>query len=76
VAIELSDELIQLQRAANAARERATAGTYSSEAWQPWLDAVEKVQAAFVGHAAATGQDRYQVEMATKLAARQPVDEA
>lgn len=74
MAIELSGELVQLQRAANAAREKATAGPYSSEAWQPWLDAVEAVQAAFVEYAAATGQDRYQVEMATKLAARQPTE--
>ena len=71
MAIELTDELIQLQRAANAAREKATAGPYTSEAWQPWMDAVEKVQAAFVEYAAKTGQDRYQVEMAVKLAARQ-----
>jgi hypothetical protein len=74
VAIELSDELIQLQRAANAARERATAGPYTSEAWRPWLDAVEKVQAAVVEYAATTGQDRYEVEMAVKRAAREAVE--
>lgn len=71
MAIELNDELIHLQRAANAAREKATAGVYSTEAWQPWRDAVEAVQAAVVEHAAATGQNRYEVEMAVKLAARE-----
>lgn len=71
MAIELSDELIQLQRAANQAREKATAGLYSAEAWQPWLDAAEAVQAAVVEYAATTGQNRYQVEMAVKLAARE-----
>lgn len=70
MAIELTDELIQLQRAANAAREQAAAGPYSAEAWRPWLDAVEAVQAAVVEHARATGQSRYEVEMAVKQAAR------
>ncbi|MFI5985020.1 hypothetical protein ACIBEA_29660 [Streptomyces sp. NPDC051555] len=69
--IELTDELIQLQRAANEARETATAGTYSVEAWQPWHDAVDASQAAITAHAAATGQNRYEVEMATKKAARE-----
>lgn len=74
MAIELSDELIQLQCAANEAREKATAGPYSAEAWRPWLDAVEAVQAAVVEHAKATGQNRYQVEMAVKLATREPAE--
>lgn len=72
MAIELSDELIQLQRAANAAREAATAGPYTSEAWGPWREAAERVQAAVTEYAARTGQNRYQVEMAVKLAAGKP----
>lgn len=71
MAIELSDELIRLQRAANAARKTATASAYSADGWQPWRDAVEAVQAAVVEHAKATGQNRYEVEMAVKLAARE-----
>lgn len=71
MAIELTDELIRLQRAANAAQEQATAGPYSAAAWRPWLDAAEAVQAAVVEHAKETGQNRYEVEMAVKLAARQ-----
>jgi hypothetical protein len=69
--IELTDELIQLQRAANAAQEQATAGTYSAEAWRPWSDAVDVAQAAVTKHAAATAQNRYEVEMAVKKAARE-----
>ncbi|MET9467817.1 hypothetical protein ABZY44_24040 [Streptomyces sp. NPDC006544] len=68
MAIEPSDELIQLQRAANAAREAALAGEYSAEAWR---DAADTVQAAVTEHAAATGQNRYEVEMAVKKAARE-----
>lgn len=71
--IELTDELIQLQRAANTAREQATVGAYSAEAWQPWSDAVDVVQAAVTEHAKATGQNRYEVEMAVKKAAREAV---
>lgn len=74
MAIELSDELIQLQRAANQARAAAMTGTYSAAAWRPWLDAVEAVQAAVVEYAAATGQGRYEVEMAVKLAAKEPAE--
>lgn len=70
MAIELTDELIQLQRAANTARETATAGAYSAEAWRPWSDAVDAVQAAVTEHAKATGQNRYEVEQAAKAAAR------
>jgi hypothetical protein len=72
VAIELTDELIQLQRATNAAREAATAGPYSAEAWRPWLEAAEAVQDAVTEHAAATGQDRHKVEAAVKTAAKPP----
>lgn len=71
MAIELTDDLIRLQRAANAAREAATSGPYSAEAWRPWLEAAEAVQTAVAEHANATGQNRYEVEMAVKLAARE-----
>ena len=66
MAIELSDELIQLQRAAVEAREMATAGAYSAEAWRPWLEAANQLQAAVTAHAEATGQNRYDVETTLK----------
>lgn len=71
MAIELPDELIQLQRAAVAARGKAVKEGYSPEAWRPWLDAAEKVQAAVTAWAEATGASRYEVEMAVKKAGRE-----
>ncbi|MFD4912877.1 hypothetical protein ACFWNR_06595 [Streptomyces virginiae] len=71
MAIELTDELLTLQRAANAARERALAGAYSREAWRPWLEAADALQAAVTEHAKATEQDRHKLEKAVKDAARQ-----
>ncbi|MFF4232390.1 hypothetical protein [Streptomyces sp. NPDC001820] len=52
------DELIELQRAANRAREEATEHGYgySSEAWRPWLDAAEALTAAITAHAAARAE--------------------
>ena len=72
MAIELSDELIQLQRAAVEARETATAGAYSAEAWRPWLEAADQLQAAVTAHANATGQNRYDVETALKRTVLHP----
>lgn len=72
MAIELSDELLRLQRAAVEARETATAGTYNAEAWRPWLEAADALQAAVTEHAATTGQNRYDVETALKKAVLHP----
>lgn len=70
--IEIPDDLLRLQRAANTAHREATAGGYSPEAWRPWLDASEKVQRAITEHAAATaGVARYELEMAVKQAVRE-----
>ncbi|MFG2976272.1 hypothetical protein ACGFYY_25230 [Streptomyces sp. NPDC048331] len=74
MAIEPSPELIDLQRAANAARVQSLAGPYSREAWRPWLEAAEAVQAAVTEHAKAAGEDRYKVEVAVKNAAREPAE--
>ncbi|MCX5176689.1 hypothetical protein [Streptomyces virginiae] len=74
MAIEPTDELIELQRAANRAREKALAGVYSREAWRPWLEAADALQAAVTEHATAAGQDRHKVEQAAKDAVREPVD--
>ncbi|MFI8360738.1 hypothetical protein ACIGD1_11320 [Streptomyces sp. NPDC085612] len=70
MAIELTDELIQLRRAADEARARATAGPYSAAAWRPWMEAAEAVQVAVTEHAAATGQNRFEVEKALVTAAK------
>jgi hypothetical protein len=73
---EIPDDLLDLQRAANAAQREATSGGYSPEAWRPWLEASEAVQLAVTEHAAATaGVRRDELEMAVKAAARE-ADEA
>ncbi|MFF3324992.1 hypothetical protein [Streptomyces sp. NPDC002889] len=74
MAIELTDELLELQRAADAARDQATGAGYSPRAWRPWQDAAAAVQAAVTAHAAATGLNRYEVEQALKAAVRQPAE--
>ncbi|MFE9398694.1 hypothetical protein [Streptomyces flavidovirens] len=71
MAIELTDDLIQLQRAAAVAYDEAMRQAYTPETWAPWLEASEAVQAAVTAHAEATGQNRYEVEMALKLAVRE-----
>lgn len=70
MAIELTDDLIELQRAANTARDAALAVPYTSEGWQPWRDAAATVQVAVAEYAAATGQPRHEVEQAVKNAAK------
>jgi ABC-type taurine transport system ATPase subunit len=75
VAIKLSDELIELERRAVAAAEAARGVPYSTEAWRPWLDAAEAVQAAVTAHAAATGQNRFEVEAELKRIVRHPEPE-
>jgi hypothetical protein len=62
VAIELSDELIKLEEAAWA-EIQAKALT---------VDTAAAVQAAITAHAEATGQSRYDVEMAVKKRVRNP----
>lgn len=67
MAIEPPDHLIQLQRAAVQAQQEAVAAGYSVEAWRPWLEAAEAVQAAVTAHATATtGLNRYELEMSVK----------
>ncbi|MEW1724338.1 hypothetical protein [Streptomyces sp. NPDC093109] len=69
--VEIPESLIQLQRTANAARREATRGNYSTEAWQPWLDAADVLQRAVTDHAAAAAVSRYELEMAVKKTARE-----
>lgn len=73
MAIEPTDELVELQRAANAARVQALTGPYSRGAWRPWLEAADALQAAVTEHAKAVGEDRHKLEKAVKDAAREPV---
>nr|WTA00189.1 hypothetical protein OH820_35140 [Streptomyces sp. NBC_00857] len=73
--ISVPESLVDRQRAANAVRREATRGEYSAQAWKPWLDAAMAVQQGITEHAAASGENRVDVEMATKLAARE-ADEA
>lgn len=72
VAIEPTDELIQLQRAAIDAQNAVTSGTPPDGAWETWRVAAAKFQAAITAHAAATGQNRVEVEMAVKKAVLHP----
>jgi len=66
VAIELTDELIQLERAAWAEQQenRLTVATAAA------------VQAAVTAHAQATGQNRYEVERELKRRVRHPEPDA
>ncbi|MEU1071963.1 MULTISPECIES: hypothetical protein [unclassified Streptomyces] len=65
-------QLCELKRAVEAARESATAGPYSAEAWRPWVDAAETFQRAVTEHATAHGLNRYDVEAAVKKAVLHP----
>ncbi|MFJ2676420.1 hypothetical protein [Streptomyces sp. NPDC087525] len=73
--LEIPEDLLRLQRAANAARREATREDYSPEAWRPWVEAAAVVQNAVAEHAAAAGVNRYELEMVVKRAARE-ADEA
>ncbi|MFE4336085.1 hypothetical protein ACFRQM_44035 [Streptomyces sp. NPDC056831] len=72
MAIEPTDELIQLQRAAVDAQKTAMSASPPEGAWTAWRKAAERVQAAITEHAAATGENRVDVEMAVKKAVRHP----
>lgn len=70
--IKLSDELIELMRAAEAEREKALSAPYSVEGWAPWQAAAETFQAAVTAHAEVTGQNRSDVEAAVKKVVLHP----
>lgn len=65
MAIELTDELIELERAAWAEQQenRLT------------VETAARVQAAITAHAAATGQSRYEVERELKRVVRHPSED-
>lgn len=72
MAIELPEDLIELERKAVAEQQKAHAGPYTEEAWAPWREAAEKFQAALTVQAKEAGVSRYELEMAVKMAVRHP----
>lgn len=71
MAIELTDELCQLQRASDAAHEAVRADP-TPEAWAAWRDAAGAAQAAVTAYADEAGEPRNKVEAAVKKAVRHP----
>ncbi|MFD7066063.1 hypothetical protein ACFV97_02380 [Streptomyces sp. NPDC059913] len=65
MAIELTDELVELERAAWAEQQENRLTVETAQA----------VQAAITAHAEATGQNRYEVERALKKAVRHPAED-
>lgn len=74
MAIEIPESLIEQLRAVEAVRTKALAAPYSSETWQPWLDASAKFQAAVTSHAETAELNRYELEKAVKVAALHPAE--
>lgn len=73
-ALNVPNELFDLQRASDAARE-GLAGLEGDEwgtQWRSWREAAERVHAAITDHAVAGGLSRYEVEVAVKKAVRHP----
>jgi hypothetical protein len=75
VAIELTDELIRLQRASDAAHA-AVRDDPTPEAWAAWRERAGEVQAAVTAYAAEIGEPRNQVEAAVKKAVRHSATKA
>ncbi|WP_078852843.1 hypothetical protein [Streptomyces sp. NRRL S-1824] len=72
MAIELPEELIDLERKAVEEQKKAHGQPYTEERWAPWRDAAAAFQAALTEHAEATGVSRYELEMAVKKAVLHP----
>jgi len=70
VAIELPDELLQLEQAAIDAQVAATAPSPPEGAWTAWHEASIAAQVAITDHAAAINANRLEVEMAVRKAVR------
>jgi len=71
VAIELTDELIRLQQASDAAHA-AVREDPSSEAWAAWRERAGEVQAAVTLYAKEIGEPRNKVEAEVKKRVRNP----
>ncbi|MFE9949263.1 hypothetical protein ACFYRJ_17230 [Streptomyces sp. NPDC005531] len=72
MAIDIPEDLIELERVAVAEQRKAHGKPYTPEDWEPWRRAAEKFQAALTAHAEATGVSRYELEMAVKKAVLHP----
>jgi hypothetical protein len=75
--VDLPDDLINLERAAEEARARMaglTGAEYDAQ-WKAWRDASAAVQAAITVHATETGENRMGVEMAVKKAVRHETED-
>lgn len=71
MAIELTDELIQLQRAADEAHEAVRADP-TPDAWAVWRDRAGEAQAAVTAYATEIGEPRNRVEAELKKQVRHP----
>ncbi|GAA3384540.1 hypothetical protein [Streptomyces racemochromogenes] len=69
MAIELTNDLIQLQRTSDAAHEAVRADP-TPEAWAAWREAAGAAQAAVTAYAKEIGEPRNKVEAAVKKVVR------
>ncbi|MFI5635463.1 hypothetical protein ACIA8E_40230 [Streptomyces sp. NPDC051664] len=72
MAIDIPEDLIELERSAIEEQRKALAEPYTDEAWVPWREAAAAFQAAVTAHAEAAGVSRYELEMAVKQAVQYP----
>ncbi|MGW1811714.1 hypothetical protein [Streptomyces sp. NPDC002078] len=69
---DIPDDLIKLERSAEEARAKLAglAGEGYEAQWRAWREASEAAQAAITAHTEASGESRYELEMAVKKAVR------
>ncbi|MBA4865943.1 hypothetical protein H1V43_32285 [Streptomyces sp. PSKA54] len=74
---DIPDELINLERTAEAEREKLAGldGEEHAAQWRRWREAAEAFHAAVTQHSPPDG-NRYELEMAVKKAVRHPEPEA
>lgn len=74
---EVLDELVLLERSAEAERAKLTglAGEEYNVPWTHWLKAAEAAQAAVTAHAEASGENRYELEQAVKRTVRHATED-
>ncbi|GHJ26062.1 MULTISPECIES: hypothetical protein [Streptomyces] len=70
----VTDELIELQKSADAEHRRLSGldGEERRAQWERWRAAAERAQSAVTEHAASAGLSRFEVERAVKKAVRHP----
>ncbi|MFB6873782.1 hypothetical protein [Streptomyces sp. NPDC056323] len=72
MAIDIPEDLIELERKAVAEQQKAHAEPYTEQGWAAWRQAAETFQAAVTAHAEAAGVSRVELEMAVKKAVLHP----